>query len=358
MSGAHDTYELVGHDDAEKLVLSAIRSGRLPHAWLIAGPKGIGKATLAYRFARFLLVDGATPDLLGNYPDSLFVDPDHPVSKRVAADSHGDLMVVERTPDPKKSNSDVLRTRVVVDQVRAVGRFFSQTSSEGGWRITIVDGAEEMNANAANALLKILEEPPSQSLLLLVSHAPGRLLPTIRSRCRMLQCRPLSDMDVSTVLSHQLPDLSEAENMALARLSEGSPGRAVALSNAGGLDAYCELIALLSNLPKVDYVKVHALADRFQRREGQEAFTIWMDLFRLWLMRMVRGAASGESNAEAVAGESELQARLVGAGSLDKWIDLWDTTNELTAKAFTVNLDRKQVVLSTFFELERTAQGA
>ena len=351
-------FDLIGHAAAERQVLKALDTGRMPHAWLITGPRGIGKATFAYRFARFMLADGAAAsDMFGGPPPSLQIDADHPVAARVAASGHGDLLTVERSSDPK-SSSPALRTRIVVEQIRGVGGFFAHTSAEGGWRIAIVDGAEEMNPNAANALLKILEEPPQQCLLLLVSHAPGRLLATIRSRCRVLQLRPLSDEKVGEVLAGQGLELEAAECLALARLSEGSPGRALALAEAGGLAAFEELLQLFADLPDVDYTKVHGLADRFQRREGAEAFRVWIDLFRLWLSRMVRGAAAGRGLEEAVPGESGLQARLLAKTPLDRWVELWEKTNALAAKAEQVNLDRKQVILTTFFELERTARGA
>ncbi len=357
MTSPRESYDLIGHGEAERLVAAAATSGRLPHAWLVSGPKGIGKATFGYRFARFILADVGATDLLSDPPQDLSVDPENPVSKRIAAAAHGDLMVVERTVDPK-SSSAALRTRIVVDQIREVSKFFAHTSAEGGWRVAVIDGAEDMNASAANALLKILEEPPGRSLLILISHAAGRLLPTIRSRCRMLLCRPLPEHEVAEVLALRIPTSEIDDRLALAKLSEGSPGRAISLADAGGIDTYSELLKILSELPNIDYTKVHGLADKFQRREGLESFAMWMDLYRLWLTRMVRGGASGIEIDEAVAGERALQLRLLANTRLDRWVDLWEKTNELSAKAFSVNLDRKQVILRIFFELERAAQGA
>ena len=181
---------LSGHEPAEKELLSAFASGRLPHGLLITGPHGVGKATLAFRFARFLLSQGAAPSAGGLFapavPSSLALPPEHPVFRRVASSGHADLLTVERGIDPKRKRE---RTEIVVDDTRAIAAFLRLTPAEGGWRIVVVDTADEMNRNAANAVLKILEEPPSRALLILVSDNPGRLLPTIRSRCRRLPLR-------------------------------------------------------------------------------------------------------------------------------------------------------------------------
>ena len=179
--------DLIGHETAEQALIDSAASGRMPHAWLICGPEGIGKATLAYRFARYLLAGPQPAGLFGAGETGLYVAPDHPVFRRVAAKGHADLMTVELGADPKTGR---MRGEIVVDDVRAVSEFMHMTPAEGGFRVVIVDIVDAMNRNAANALLKILEEPPPQALLLLVCHAPGRVLATIRSRCRKLVLRP------------------------------------------------------------------------------------------------------------------------------------------------------------------------
>ena len=182
--------QLLGHENAERELIEATGSGRLAHAWLLTGPRGIGKATLAYRFARYLLSAAGGIDLFGNESaNSLYVAPDSDVFRRLATGSHGEVMTIERSPDPKTRK---LRNAIVVGDIRRLQGFFGLTASEGGWRIAIIDSADEMNRNAANALLKILEEPPKRGILLLTAHAPGRLAPTIRSRCRRIALRPLA----------------------------------------------------------------------------------------------------------------------------------------------------------------------
>jgi DNA polymerase-3 subunit delta' len=174
-------------------LLNAYRSGRIPHAWLIGGAQGIGKATLAYRMARFVLAHRNPLASDVQHAETLWVDPSDPVARHVAAGAHGGLLTLERGLNDK----GVMRTVITVDETRETISFFGSTAAVEGWRVCIVDTVDELNPNAANALLKILEEPPRQSLFLLVSHAPARVLPTIQSRCRKLALRPLAVDDVS-----------------------------------------------------------------------------------------------------------------------------------------------------------------
>src|SRR5882724_9995796 len=187
-----ETTALFGHNEAEAMLLAAYRSGRIPHAWLIGGVKGIGKATFAYRIARFILANPDPAASAVQYATTLQVDAANPVARQIAGGSHGGLLTLERTLNDK----GVMRTVITVDETRETIAFFGSTAATEGWRICIVDTVDELNPNAANALLKILEEPPQQSLFLLVSHAPARVLPTIQSRCRKLALRPLAVDDV------------------------------------------------------------------------------------------------------------------------------------------------------------------
>src|SRR5947209_1685077 len=205
-----ETLSLYGHAEAEQAFLTAYRGGRMPHAWLIGGVGigGIGKATLAYRMARFLFAhpDQAAEDVRKS--SSLALPADHPVARRIAAQGHPDLLALERVEDEKGK----MPTMISVDLVRRTIGFFGSTAGEGGWRVCIVDSADELNPSGANALLKILEEPPAKALLLVVSHAPGRLLPTIRSRCRRLMLRPLAAADVARATADALGrDANDAE---------------------------------------------------------------------------------------------------------------------------------------------------
>jgi len=344
------TADLFGHEAAERAFLSAWNGGRLAHAWLISGPQGIGKATLAYRIARFVLAGGGAPaGLFGEAPDDLSISPDHPVFRRIASGGHADFKLIERSwVDEKKSR---LRTEIVVDDVRAVNSFLSLTPAEGGWRVVLVDAADEMNRSSANAILKILEEPPRNALLLLVSHSPGRLLPTILSRCRRLSLQPLPEAILVQLLKRHRPDLPTEDASALARLAEGSFGKALALEAEGGLALYREMITLLSALPKINPQSLHSFGDKMAR--GEDNFRTLAALFSWWLSKAAANALGRANSAEVVPGESALQRRLVAAAGLDRWVEVWEKTNRMFERAEAVNLDRKHVILSAFLTLER-----
>src|SRR5258708_4505952 len=220
---------LLGHEAAEKTMLAAYRSGRLHHAWLLAGPRGIGKATLAWRFARFLLSGEGEGGLFGGGPESLDLAADALGRALVDARSHPDLFHLRRTLNPDTGR---MRAEIAVDDVRELGAFMHMTPAMGKWRVAIVDAADEMNRNSANAVLKILEEPPPNAVLLMVAHMPGRLLPTIRSRCRRLALQPLADEVVMRLLGDYAPGVKAEERTVLARLTQGNVWPAPQLSRA------------------------------------------------------------------------------------------------------------------------------
>lgn len=357
---------LYGHAEAEKALLDAWASGRLPHAWLITGPRGVGKATLAFRFARFLLANGpagsaadAGPSLFGDapvLPDTLAVPEEHPVFSRVANAGHADLITVERSYDEK---ADRWRGDIVVQDVRAVIDRFSKTAAEGGYRVCIVDAADDMNTNAANGLLKILEEPPPNAVLLLVSHAPGGLLPTIRSRCRRLALKPLDATALGSALDRLLPDLDATERRGLAVLAEGAPGRAALLAGQGGLKLLQGLLEMVGQLPKPDIPKLHAFGDALARDRSGAGFQVMGELFRWWLARLVRGAAAGQIGGagwtEIFPGETALARRLSDWQAPDRWAEDWEQLGRLLDRGESVNLDRKQMLLNLFAMLGRAA---
>jgi DNA polymerase-3 subunit delta' len=349
-------FDLMGHDEAERLLARAYRSGRLPHAWLLHGPRGIGKATLAFRFARALLAsqeDGADLLAVPAPADDLAVDPGDPAVGLIVSGAHPDLRVVAPGYDEKRNRQ---RTEIVVDDIRDLGAFLRLTPAMGGWRVAIVDGAEAMNRHAANALLKSLEEPPRKAVLLLVSHAPGRLLPTIRSRCSALALRPLPAEAVLQLLSRHAPDLGAEDAHLLAALSEGSIGRALALLDGGGLALWRDLVALLGSLPDLDVLALHRLADQLARKDAEDAFRLGGELLLDWLHRQVREAASGRIEPERLPGERTLAGRVGDRRSLDQWLGLWEKTAGLLAQAQGLNLDRKQVLLTAFLTLEDFAK--
>ncbi len=345
--------ELVGHGEAERRLATASGDGTIAGAWLIGGPEGIGKATLAYRVGRHLLAGGGNY-LFGDVGDMLAMDAADPVFGRIAGGAHGDLMTIEIGFDKQGKK----RTEIVVEDIRRVEPFFHQSAGEGGWRVAVIDGAERMNRNAANAALKLIEEPPRRSVVLLVSHAPARLLPTIRSRCRKLHLHPLEGEQIALLLEQYLPQLSEADRLPLARLSEGSIGRAMQLDALGGLDLYRELIAMVGAEPRMDPAVLHAMADKLGRYGQDAACRTALDLLGAWLARLVRGGTGAQMTGEPVlADEPEIMARLTGSGNLDRWVDVWEKVARLRDRADSLNLDRKQVVLAAFGAVETAARS-
>ena len=325
------TLSLYGHAEAEQAFLDAYRGGRMPHAWLIGGARGIGKATLAYRMARFVF---AHPDpKTARGATSLALASDDPVARRIAAQGHSDMLALERVADEKGKIPSV----IPVDMVRKTIGFFGSTAGEGGWRVCIVDSADELNTGGANALLKILEEPPAKALLLVVSHAPGRLLPTIRSRCRRLALRPLVHEDVARAVADALGrDAGEADIKAAAIAADGSVGRALDLLSGASLAVRERVNTMLDALPAVDPRALHALGDALGRSD-EGAFTAFVDAVRDWLSARV--TAPGEPS------------RLV------RMAEVWDRLNLAARDVEVFHLERKPMVFNVFGWLAEASRG-
>jgi DNA polymerase-3 subunit delta' len=314
------------------------------HAWLITGADGVGKATLAFRFARFLFAQGGEGQgLFAAAPTSLAVDPASPAFRRVASGGHADLLLIERAYDPKRKRR---RSEIVVDDVRQIGDFLHLTPAEGGWRIVIVDGADEMNRNAANALLKVLEEPSRRSLLLITAASPGRLLPTIRSRCRHLTLDPLARSQLVELIRHYLPAATADEAAGLATLAEGSIGRALDLAALDGVELDREMTALLEGLPALDGAALDRFTDKVARFGAEESFRLVAELLPARLARLIRDAARGEG----------APPKFFARRPLDRWVEVWEKLVSLFALVDVVNLDRKQVMLNAFFALEEASR--
>jgi DNA polymerase-3 subunit delta' len=329
-----------GDAAAERALLDAYRSGRMHHAWLLGGPKGIGKATLAYRLARFAFAhpDPRAPEAAA--ARDLTVAADHPAFRRVANRSHPNLLALERLWD---EDSKRYKTQLTVQEIRRTVSFFGSTGGEPGWRIAIVDPADDMNASAANALLKVLEEPPARALFFIVSHAPGRLLPTIRSRCRRLELAPLPAETIVAALRAG-PTTPDAGDLGLAAaLSEGSLRRAILLIEEGGIETYRQFARLVARLPEIDVAAMHAFADSVSKRGADDAYDGFLDLIRDWLGRRVRREAEPEGGVPPA----------LAAVPLARWAEVWEKAAQSSADAEELNLDRKQVVLSILMTLAR-----
>jgi len=349
MLAPRENPDLLGHEHTERELRRLAEGGRLPHALLLTGPRGIGKATLAFRLTRFLLAQPAD-----RADSGLVVDPASNAFRRVASGGHADLLTVERAYDPRRRRR---RSDIIVEDVREISGFMRLTAAEEGWRIVIVDGAEEMNRNAANALLKSLEEPPHRALLLLISHSPGQLLPTIRSRCRRCPLAALPQPLVVELLERYRTGLESSEAEALARLAGGSIGRAIELGDAGGLALYRSMLDMFAQVPRLDILGLHAFADKLARPDAEDAYRASEELLSQFLARMVvefaRGSVDGD---DLLPEEREIMRRLASRADPPQWAAVRDKIGRGFADTDELNLDRKQAILGAFFAIEELAR--
>jgi DNA polymerase-3 subunit delta' len=325
-----ESFALLGQDVVLGRAARALRSGRPPSAWLITGAPGIGKATLAYRIARYLLAYGATDA----GPEDLSVPQDHQAARQVAAQSHPGLLVLKRAINPKTGK---LMTVLSVDEIRRLADFFGMTSGAGGWRVAIVDTADDMNDNAANALLKMLEEPPGNAMLLLLSNTPGRLLPTIRSRCQRLDLRPLDDATLEKALAEYLLDTTTGERASLARLSGGSIGAALTLATGDGGALAGEADRLIDQARDPDLLALLALGDKLYRVQDG------LELFGDFLMESLSARIRAKAHS--------------GASGLERWVLLRERIEQGFGRATGLNLEPRQTILTAARDLARTARG-
>ena len=323
------TTELIGQDIALARAARAIRSGKPPQGWLISGPPGIGKATLAYRIARYLLAYGAGDRGAAD----LSVPANDPAAIQVAAGSHPGLLVLKRGENP---DTGKLMNVLSVDEIRRLANFFGMTSGAGGWRVAIVDSADEMNDNAANALLKLLEEPPGRAMLLLLSNTPGRLLPTIRSRCQRLELRPLDERSLSRALENLLPDTDSGERAQLARLSGGSIGAALVLAGGDGAMLAEEADRLIDSAAAPDVIALLALGEKLSRmKDGVERF--------------------GDFLLESMAARIRAKAATKDP-HLERWTAALTRLEDSFSRAEGLYLEPRQTLLSAARDLAQTAR--
>ena len=341
---------LFGHDAAEAAFLEAFNAGRLQHGWMLTGPRGVGKATLAWRIARFLLAQ--TGPSAGTVA-SLEVPGAHPAVAQLAAGAHPGLLVIRRGYDTKAKR---LRAVITVEEMRRLQAFFGMRATDGGWRVVIVDAADEMNPNAANALLKSLEEPPARALLLLVAHRPSALLPTIRSRCRLLPLAPLGPEDMAAALTQAGFDPG-AQAGALAALSGGSVGTALRLLAADGLALYADLIRVLGAAPGIDRARLLSLANSAAARGAEDRFDLLLSLTELWLARLARTGVTGPPQPEAAPGEADAFARLApDLGAAQLWADAAAGLVARARQGRAVNLDPAGLVLDMGLRVDAIAR--
>jgi DNA polymerase III subunit delta' len=338
---------LFGHSGAQQSLTAAFDRGRMHHAWLFSGREGIGKATLAYRLARYTLARREERDAKGG---SLDIPSSSIAARQVAALSHPGLLLIRRPYDAKNKR---FTTAITVDEVRRIKSFLARTAEADAWRVVIVDQADELNINAANALLKSLEEPPPRALFLLISSEPGGLLPTIRSRCRALDLEPLSPEDLKRAVeaaaaAAEVAPPNQEDWQRLVLLAEGSVRRALVLAGTGGVRLYEHIVAIIGALPHVDWSAIYALADELTAANSEQKFEAFYDLLLGLAARLARAAATGIGSAD----DLELAKRLIPVTRLPFWAEAWQRTIIDKADVLALNLDRKALILSTIARFE------
>jgi DNA polymerase-3 subunit delta' len=343
--------EIFGHDHIEQTLLKLYNNNTLPHALIFAGPMGVGKTTMAFRFARFLLAQGngdvGQDSLFGDAPaapTNMNIPSDDPVFRRVASGGHPDLRTIERPIDEKKGT----RKGVVdIESVRTIAPFLRMSASEGGWRVVIVDEADMMNRQSQNAILKILEEPPPKAMLILICNRLGAMIPTIRSRCRTFNFAPLDNATLAALLKRAAPQATSAEIALLSLLSDGSMGRALTLMEEGGVNTLNTIIHFLDDWPNWDWPKIHPMADNLSRAGEEKSYLGFTSLIEWVTASILRAKAAPNRELPEILKTKAVQT-LQNHYSLEQWIDICEKLKGHFITIENSNLDKRQGVLGAF----------
>ncbi len=330
---------LIGHAEAERALLDAYRGNRLPQAIILGGPAGIGKATLAWRLTRFLLAHPDPSAAAVRAAENLSVPVDHPVVHKLMALSHGDVFLLRREWNEKAKRPF---TEIRADDVRHAIHMFQQAAGAGGYRICIVDCAEDLNRAGANALLKLVEEPPPRALFLIIAHRPAQVLPTLRSRCRRLLLKPLTGAEISAVIATLGAPWSSADREAIAMAAAragGSVPAALRLLGGRGLELDTEIRRLLADLPMVDWRAVHELADQVAGRDSAADYAMMMMAIVDWIDTVLHREAGQ------------------GAARLAPLAEVWEKAAEAARETEVLNLDKRPLILSIFADLATAAKA-
>lgn len=355
--------ECHGHDNVESQLCELISSEHLPHALIFAGPEGIGKSTMAFRMARFLLKKGIVEDSGGGLfgealpvtepPRSLDIDINDQVFRMVASAGHPDLLTVEREYDEKKGR---FKGAVGIDPVRRIAPFMRRTASFGGWRVAIIDDADTMTNEAQNAILKILEEPPAHALLIVVCHRPGMMIPTIRSRCRMINFTSLDIAAFSKILRLNDASLREPDILTLHAITGGSAGQALRLLEEGGLEVIYKVSGLLGQWPTWDWPQIHGLADNLSKPGQEDSYKSFTEILMWAAESLLKARVKQEALPASLAQEQVVS--LANYYSVEVWLDIISSLKQHFATADISNLDKRQAILGAFNIFEEARKAA
>jgi DNA polymerase III subunit delta' len=335
---------LLGHEQAEKSFLDTFLSGKMHHAWILHGVEGIGKATFAYKIARFLISGIGDQDggFLNETVTSLGLSENHEVFKTIAAKSCPDLLVVEREFDEKTGKH---KKGIVVDDIRKINEFMHKTSSDGNYRVVIVDGADKMNNNSQNAILKVLEEPPAKTVILLTANNIGAFLPTIKSRCRSLKLDPISQDNISTLMSKFYPTLTDEDKNKISMLSEGSIGEAMQIQKCDGIQVYEDMLALLSK--NIDAKQVHKFCEEYGYAKNDEKYQLLTTMLENFFSKKILSIAKNKPM-ENITGLEEI---ILQDASVESLLSQKENIEKLISDAEISNLDRNKILLYIFSTL-------
>ena len=361
ISGAPHPSEAItifGQDSAQQQFLNAFDRGRLHHAWLLSGPRGVGKATLVWKIAKFLLTTPNAPaqdglfGAMSQHVSNLETPPDHPALPRILAGSEPALCVLRRSYDEKRKR---FKQNITVDDVRSLKSFFGLSAADGGARVVIIDAADDMTGSAANALLKMLEEPPKNAFLFLISHQPAALLPTLRSRCRELRLSALSHDMVQQALTQAKIHLSEEQSSLFTRLSAGSAGQAIRLAQLDGDALYSALISTLQTLPSLNQSAALKLAESFAGQANSERFDLLIDLIDYILGQAAKTSLIPlDPDPDITTLDQKLLTTLhKGPIGARKWALLQQDISKRMRHGRAVNLDPVTLILDMFFKIEK-----
>jgi DNA polymerase-3 subunit delta' len=358
------TETLFGHEVAEQEFLNCYKSGKLHHGWLITGAQGIGKATFAWRMAKFLLsqpidgnqVNGLFENSSENQTNEVDKNFDKAIATRILAESEPRLVVIRKSFDEKRKT---FRSSIRVDEVRKLKTFFSLSVSDGGGRVAIIDSADDLNINAANALLKTLEEPPKNTVFLLISHSPQSLLPTIKSRCRELRLNNLIESDLVSALGQINLSIPENDSAIYSLLGSGSVGNSIRLLEHDGANLYRTLLSFLNQLPNLNGLELEKFIGTLSGNKNRSRLELFIELLNMVIARISKAGIVGYNSSDNILNnEKEIFGKLCPNPIIaKKWAELALIQSENLKHGLAVNLDPGSLILDTFFRIEEYARA-
>ncbi|MGL1920207.1 MAG: DNA polymerase III subunit delta' [Hyphomicrobiales bacterium] len=351
-----ENVKLLGLEATEQLLFDGFMSGKMHHAWIISGQKGIGKATLAYKFAQFILQYKTIENVLTAGLTGLSYNFNAISAQQVRARSHPSLFVLKRAYNDKTKK---FGQNINIENVRKAEQFLNKTVEKDGWRVIIIDSADDLNQNSANALLKSIEEPPKNTIFLIVSSLPAKLLPTIRSRCRMLKLPDLSNENIAGLLQSHDVELNPEERDIILFLGQGSFARCLEVIDVDGLEIYKKIVALLYQIPSISRDDIHKLGGELALKAVESKFIFFTEQYLDILTRLIKFVSLGNDADKHFAlpnVEIKLFNHLSAHFTLDALFSIWEASERKFRINAAFNMDKKQSIITEFLTLEKAAR--